>query len=149
VDGFAGAQAIKPEEFWATPVDIVIPAALESQIGRSVAPLIRAKLVAEGANGPTTPDGCVLLRERGVDILPDILANSGGVIVSYFEWTQNKNNEHWDLDEVDAKLKKRILRSWRNAKETAARHKTDLRTACYIVALERLQAAYSERGIFP
>ena len=82
-------------------------------------------------------------------MLPDVLADAGGVIVSHFEWTQNKNNERWDLEEVDAKLKKRILRSYRNARDCAARYKTDLRTACYVVALERLGAVYSERGIFP
>jgi glutamate dehydrogenase (NAD(P)+) len=149
VEGFPGATPITRDEFWALPCDIVIPAALESQISRSVAPTLRCKLVAEGANGPTTPNGGAILRERGIEILPDILANAGGVIVSYFEWTQNKNNEHWDLEEVDARLKKRILRSYQAAKDAAERFDTDLRTACYIVALERLEAAYAERGIFP
>lgn len=149
IDGFAGAQAIPSDDFWMTEADIAVPAALESQIGRIVAPMMKVKIVAEGANGPTTPEGEDLLRERGIEILPDILANAGGVIVSYFEWTQNMNNEQWDLEEVDAKLKKRILRSYKAAKSAADRHKTDLRTACYIVALERLQSAYNERGIFP
>ncbi len=149
IEGFPGAEAIQTEDFWPIEADIAIPAALESQIGRIVAPTMRVKLVAEGANGPTTPEGGEILRERGIDVLPDILANSGGVIVSYFEWTQNKNSEHWDLEEVDAKLKKRILRSYRGARVAAEKYKTDLRTACYIVALERLQSAYSERGIFP
>lgn len=149
VEGFAGAKAIKTDEFWATEADIAVPAALENQIGRNVAPTMRVKLVAEGANGPTTPEGTELLRGAGIDVLPDILANSGGVIVSYFEWTQNMNNEQWDLEDVDAGLKKRILKSYKHAKEAAERHKTDLGTACYIVALERLQAAYNERGIFP
>ncbi len=149
VDGFAGAKAIKSDEFWAVEADIAVPAALENQIGKIIAPTMRVKLVAEGANGPTTPDGTEILRSRGIDVLPDILANSGGVIVSYFEWTQNMNNEQWDPDEVDSRLKKRILKSYRGAKEAAERHKTDLGTACYIVALERLQAAYNERGIFP
>ncbi len=147
--GFTGGQPMKADEFWGADAEIMVPAALENQIGPKQAAALKAKLVAEGANGPTTPEADAALRERGVDMLPDILANSGGVIVSYFEWTQNMNNERWDLDEVDAKLKKRILRSARNAREAAARHRTDLRTACYIVALERLQAAYNERGIFP
>jgi glutamate dehydrogenase (NAD(P)+) len=149
VEGFQEGRPISREEFWATPCDIVIPAALESQISRSLAPSLKCKVVAEGANGPTTPNGEAILRERGIEILPDILANSGGVIVSYFEWTQNKNNERWDLEEVDAKLKKRILKSYRAAKDAAERYDTDLRTACYVVALERLEAAYAERGIFP
>jgi len=149
VDGFPAARAISPEEFWATEADLAIPAALESQIGRNVAPAMRVTLVAEGANGPTTPDGDEILRSRGIEILPDILANAGGVMVSYFEWTQNKNSEQWDLEEVDAGLKKKILRAYSTAKQAMERYKTDLRTACYIVALDRLQAAYSERGIFP
>jgi glutamate dehydrogenase (NAD(P)+) len=149
VEHFSGGKAISRDDFWATPCDIVIPAALESQISRSVAPRIKAKVVAEGANGPITPNGEDILREKGIEMLPDILANGGGVIVSYFEWTQNKNNEHWDLDEIDAKLKKRILRSYRGARATADKYKTDLRSACYIVALERIAAVYAERGIFP
>jgi glutamate dehydrogenase (NAD(P)+) len=149
VEGFAEGCAISRDDFWATECDIVVPAALESQISRSIAPRIRAKMVAEGANGPVTPHAEEILLERGIEILPDILANAGGVTVSYFEWVQNKNNEHWDLEEVDAKLKKRILRSYRAARECATRRATDLRTACYAVALERLAAAYSERGIFP
>jgi glutamate dehydrogenase (NAD(P)+) len=149
VQGFAGAREIAREDFWSVEADIAIPAALESQISRSVAPKIKCRLVAEGANGPTTPNGEAILRERGIEILPDILANAGGVIVSYFEWTQNKNNEHWDLEEVDYKLRKRILKSYRAAKDAAERFEIDLRTACYIVALERLEASYAERGIFP
>ncbi len=149
VAGFPSATEIGREEFWALPCDICIPAALESQVSRSVAPTIKARLVAEGANGPITTKGEEILIERGIEILPDILANAGGVIVSYFEWTQNKNNEHWDLEEVDAKLRKRILWSHRAARDCADRYETDLRTACYLVALERLEAAYAERGIFP
>jgi glutamate dehydrogenase (NAD(P)+) len=149
VAGFAGGKAIKAEEFWGLEADLAIPAALENQVTKANASSLKVRLVAEGANGPTTSEGEKILEERGIEVLPDILANAGGVIVSYFEWTQNKNNEHWDLDEVDAKLKRRILRSYRAMRETAAKHKTDPRTACYIVALERLQAAYSERGVWP
>ncbi len=149
VDGFPGARSIPRDEFWSIPTDVLIPAALENQINRNTAPMIKTKVIAEGANGPVTPKGEAILAERGIEMLPDILANSGGVIVSYFEWIQNKNNERWDLEEIDAKLKKRILKSYAAAKVAAERHKTDLRTACYIVALERIAAAYSERGIFP
>jgi glutamate dehydrogenase (NAD(P)+) len=149
VAGFPGGKTITRDEFWATQCDIVIPAALESQISRSVAPNMRTKLVAEGANGPVTPNAEDILRDKGVEFLPDILANSGGVIVSYFEWTQNKNNERWDLEEIDAKLKKRIIRSYRAARDCADRYKTDLRTACYIVGLERIACVYNERGIWP
>ena len=151
VVGFGGVSAIAKDEFWQVPADIVIAAALENEIDRSVARRLdkKVKVVLEGANGPTTPGGEEILLSRGVDILPDILANSGGVIVSYFEWVPNKNNEHWDLEEVDAKLKKRILRSYANATARGEKYRCDLRTACYIVALERLQANYVQRGIFP
>ncbi len=147
--GFRGAEEISRDDFWSLKVDICIPAALESQISRSVAPLVNARLVAEGANGPVTPKAEAILIDRGIELLPDILANSGGVVVSYFEWTQNRNNERWDLEEVDAKLKKRILRSYRAVQDAAERYETDLRTACYIVSLERLESSYAERGIFP
>jgi len=149
VAGFTGGKPVKEDDFWSADAEICVPAALENQITARVAGLLKAKLVAEGANGPTTPEADEALRQRGIEIHPDILANSGGVIVSYFEWTQNLNNEHWDLEEIDTKLRKRILRSHRAARDAAERHKTDLRTACYGVALERLQAAYNERGIFP
>lgn len=149
IAGFEGARAVDAGEFWSTEADVVIPAAIGNSIDPTVAALLRTRLVAEGANGPTTPEADVLLRQRGIDILPDILANSGGVIVSYYEWTQNRNNEHWDLEEVDGRLRKRIGTSYSLAMDAARRLGTDLRTACYGVALERLQAAYQERGIFP
>jgi glutamate dehydrogenase (NAD(P)+) len=149
VAGFSGARAIATDEFWAIETDVLIPAAIESTIDAGVARRVNARLVAEGANGPTTPAADAILRQHDIQILPDVLANAGGVIVSYFEWTQNKNNEHWDLDEVDARLRKRITAAYTRARDGAARLATDLRTACYGVALEHLQAAYRERGIFP
>jgi glutamate dehydrogenase (NAD(P)+) len=149
VVGFTPAREVKAAEFWGTPADICVPAALENQVDEAVAKSLKVKLVAEGANGPMTPEAEAILEGRGVEILPDIMANSGGVIVSYFEWVQNKNNERWDLEEIDAKLKKRILRSYQMMKGAAQRTKTDARTACYVAALERLQSAYAERGIWP
>jgi len=149
VVGFAGGEPIDRSAFWGIEADVVVPAALENQISRSVAAKLRVKVVLEGANGPTTPNADEILRERGIEVLPDILANAGGVIVSYFEWTQNKNCDHWDLEEVDHRLKKRLLRAYARVQRAAETYRTDLRNACFIVGLERLQAAYEERGIFP
>ena len=149
VAGFADADTVDSTEIFAIEADIVIPAAIEGAIDVDIARRVKARVVAEGANGPIDPEAGTILRENGAVILPDILANSGGVIVSYFEWTQNKNNQRWELDEIDERLKKRVLRAYQAAKAMAASHDVDLRTACYMVALERLKTAYEERGIFP
>ncbi|OGJ85505.1 MAG: glutamate dehydrogenase [Candidatus Raymondbacteria bacterium RifOxyA12_full_50_37] len=149
VKGYPRAKAIDRETFFRTKADIFIPAALESQITEHTAPLLNVKIVAEGANGPTDPVGDSILQKRKIEIIPDILCNSGGVIVSYFEWLQNKRSESWDLEEVDGKLYKRITASFKETYETAQKYKTDARTAAYIVALSSLEKAYKERGIFP
>jgi glutamate dehydrogenase (NAD(P)+) len=107
------------------------------------------RLVAEGANGPTDLDGDRILTEKKTDLIPDVLCNSGGVIVSYFEWLQNKRSESWDLEEVDAKLERRILGGYGRVKAAATEFGTDWRTAAYIVALRRLHTVYTKRGIFP
>lgn len=149
VAGYPSAEVIDHDTFLRTEVDIFIPAALENQITAVSAPLLKVKLVAEGANGPTDPDGDLILREKGIDILPDILCNAGGVIVSYFEWLQNKRSEFWEIEEVDQKLHKIIISAYERVSNTAKKYYTDWRTAAYIVALSRLQAVYRERGIFP
>nr|KXH69847.1 MAG: glutamate dehydrogenase [Candidatus Thorarchaeota archaeon SMTZ1-83] len=149
VAGYPNASPIGHETFLKTKTDIFIPAALENQITAGTAAFLDVKLVAEGANGPTDPDGDQILRSEGVDVLPDILCNSGGVIVSYFEWLQNKRSEFWELDEVDCKLHKKITSAYRRVKETAEEFETDWRTAAYIVALSCLEKVYQERGIFP
>ena len=130
-------------------VDVLIPAALENQITAETAPMLNVSMVAEAANGPTDPDGDQILEDRGIEILPDILCNSGGVVVSYFEWLQNKRSESWELDEVDAKLKKKIFTSYDRVEEKKVLYETDRRTAAYIVALEYLDKVYKERGIYP
>ena len=149
IQGFKKSKPVTHEEFLGINADILIPAALESQITGETAHLLKVKLVAEGANGPTTPEGDDVLRERKIDLIPDILCNSGGVIVSYYEWLQNKRSESWELEEVDGKLFKRITGAFDNVRETVNAYKTDWRTGAYIVALQRLAKAYAERGIFP
>jgi len=147
--GYPKATPIDHEAFMSTKADIFIPAALENQITAQTAPLLNVRLVAEGANGPTDPDGDAILAERGIELLPDVLCNAGGVVVSYFEWLQNKRSEFWDLEEVDAKLHKKMVSGYERVREAAQRYKTDWRTAAYIIALSRLEKVYKERGIFP
>lgn len=149
VIGYPNANKTDHKTLLSTKADIFIPAALENQITAETAPLLQVRLVAEGANGPTDPDGDEILNKRGIDMLPDILCNAGGVIVSYFEWLQNKRSEFWDLEEVDAKLHKKMVNAYVRVRDTAKEFKTDWRTAAYIVALRRLERVYKERGIFP
>jgi glutamate dehydrogenase (NAD(P)+) len=149
ISGYPKAKAIDRKALFETKADIFIPAALENQITAETAPLLKVKLVAEGANGPTDPDGDEILQKKGIDLIPDILCNAGGVIVSYFEWLQNKRSEFWDLDEVDSKLHRKLINAYGRVRETARKYKTDWRTAAYIVALSRLETVYKERGIFP
>ena len=110
---------------------------------------MRVRLVAEAANGPTDPEGDEILEARRIELLPDILSNSGGVIVSYFEWLQNKRSEFWDLEEVDSKLRKKIVSSYERVRAAVRDLGTDWRTAAYVVALSNLERVYKERGIFP
>ena len=149
VAGYPHAEAVSRDEFFATRADIFIPAALEFQLGAHEAELLKVKMVVEGANGPTTPEGDRTLERRGIEVIPDILANSGGVIVSYFEWVQNKNSASWDLREVDEKLKAKIVAAYTRVRETAAELNVSNRTAALAVAIRRLDEAYGERGIFP
>ncbi len=149
VAGYPAAEAIDHETFMRTRADIFIPAALENQVTGATAPWLDVRLVAEGANGPTDPDGDLVLQEKGIDLLPDILANGGGVIVSYFEWLQNKRSEFWELEEVDGKLHRIMMQAYERVKAAAREYDTDWRTAAYVVALSRLATVYRERGIFP
>lgn len=143
------AKPIDHETFFSTKADIFIPAALENQITAETAEMLNVKLVAEGANGPTDPEGDKVLQRKKIDLIPDILCNSGGVIVSYFEWLQNKRSEFWELDEVDYKLHKMIVDAYERVRDTAEKYKVDWRTAAQIVAISRLEIVYRERGIFP
>jgi len=149
VGGYPKAKAIDHKTFLSTKADIFVPAALEGQITAETAPLLNVRLVAEGANGPTDTDGDRILLEKKIDLIPDILCNAGGVVVSYFEWLQNKRSEFWDLEEVDKKLHKIITAAYKKVSDAAKQYKADWRTAAYIVALSRLHLVYKERGIFP
>ena len=149
IAGYPGGKQVSREEFFRIKADIFIPAALEAQVGVDEANDLQVRLVAEGANGPCTPEGEKLLLERGIDILPDVLANSGGVTVSYYEWVQNKNSESWTLDEVDTRLEKAMKRAYREVGEVARQRKCSLRVAAYAVALQRIASVYGEREIFP
>jgi len=149
ISGFPDADPVDHDTFLRTQADIFIPAALENQITSETAPDMNFRLVAEGANGPTDPEGDKILQEKGTHLIPDILCNAGGVIVSYFEWLQNKRSEFWDLQEVDCKLHKKIVNAYARVRDAAKKYSTDWRTAAYIVALSRLEEVYKERGIFP
>ncbi len=147
--GYGKAAAIDHQAFLGTQADIFIPAALENQLTAETTPWLKVRLVAEGANGPTDPDGDAILHEKGIDVLPDILCNSGGVIVSYFEWLQNKRAEFWELAEVDSKLHRIITGGYRRVVEASQTYQVDWRTAGYIVGMKRLELVYKQRGIFP
>jgi glutamate dehydrogenase (NAD(P)+) len=149
ITGYGHAKPIDHRTFLSTRADLFIPAALENQITAETAPWLNVRLLVEGANGPTDLDGDAILKEKGITILPDILCNAGGVIVSYFEWLQNKRSEFWALDEVDAKLHRLMVSAYQRVRDTAAEFDTHWRTAAYIVALRRLELVYKERGIFP
>jgi len=149
IQGYSNAEAIDNDSFMALPADIFIPSALENQITEKTAPNLKIKMVAEGANGPTDIKGDEILQDKNIDVIPDILCNAGGVIVSYFEWLQNKRSEFWGLDEVDSKLKKIITNAFNRVTDAADKYNTDWRTAAYTVALEHLETVYKERGIFP
>lgn len=149
IRGYPGAEPIDHQTFMKTRAAVFIPAAMSSQITAETAPWLNVRLVAEGANGPTDPEGDAALGQRGIDCIPDFLCNAGGVIVSYFEWLQNKRSEFWDLEEVDAKLRKKITRAYRLVSDKMRDLSTDRRTAAYVVALSHIETVYNERGIFP
>ena len=136
-------------KFFGIDCDIIIPAALGNQITYENAGNIKATLIAEGANGPTDTEGEAILLANGVEIIPDILCNSGGVIGSYYEWLQNRNGEIWYMDDVIDKLRRKLEDAFGKVMATSEQYKTDWRTAAYIVALTRIEMAYKQRGIFP
>ncbi|PIQ26828.1 glutamate dehydrogenase [bacterium (Candidatus Blackallbacteria) CG17_big_fil_post_rev_8_21_14_2_50_48_46] len=140
------SQTIGNEDLLKLPVDVLVPAALENQITSRNAHEIKAKIILELANGPTTADADAILHERGVLVIPDILANAGGVTVSYFEWVQNQTGFYWEIDEVQEKLQKIMEKATISVWETMVEHKCDMRTAAYIEALKKLSQAIEAHG---
>ena len=149
VGGFAGAQAISDEAFWDVEMDILIPAALEGQITVERAQKLTAKLVLEGANGPTYPEADDILVQRGVTIVPDVICNAGGVTVSYFEWVQDMSSYFWSEEEINERLDKLMIQAINDVWHTSSEKACTLRTAAFILGCERILKARKERGIFP
>lgn len=149
VEGFAGAEKLPNDDFWGLPCDILIPAALEGQITEKNAGRIQARLVIEGANGPTTPQADDILHDRGVLVLPDVIANAGGVTVSYFEWVQDFSSFFWTEDEINARLVKIMKDAFAAVWQMAEDHKVSLRTATFIIACQRILHARDLRGLYP
>ena len=149
VGGFAGAEAMDNAAFWGVDCDILIPAALESQITKHNAHQVKAKLVIEGANGPTTPEADDILADKGVLVLPDVIANAGGVTVSYFEWVQDFSSFFWSEDEINARLVRIMQEAFAGVWAVAQEHKVTLRTATFIVACKRILHAREMRGLYP
>jgi glutamate dehydrogenase (NAD(P)+) len=149
VAGFAGGEKIADEAFWDADCDIMIPAALENQITAARAQRLKARLVLEGANGPTGSAADDILAERNILVVPDVICNAGGVTVSYFEWVQDFSSFFWTEDEINVKLDKIMVGALRHIWETADRHQISLRTATFAVACERILSARQERGLYP
>ncbi len=149
VVGFPGAKAISNEEVLETQADILIPAALENQITKKNADKIRAKIVAEAANGPTLPEADTVLFQKKITVLPDILANAGGVTVSYFEWAQDIQGFFWSLAEVNSRLERVMVQSYNDVHKVATERKVHNRTAAYVLAIQRVVDAIRIRGIYP
>jgi glutamate dehydrogenase (NAD(P)+) len=149
VKGFQGSENVTNEQILETECDILIPAALENQITDGNAERVRAKVVAEAANGPTTPEADEILHRNGIFVIPDILTNAGGVTVSYFEWVQDLQNYFWSEEEVNAKLKLMMTKAFRQVLESSEKYKVDMRTGAYALAVGRVAEAISVRGFFP
>lgn len=146
---YPDCEKISNEELLELDCDMLYPSAISAQITKDNAPKIKAKLIVEGANGPTTPEADHILRDRGIMVVPDILANAGGVVVSYFEWVQDLQNFFWEEDEVNKKLERIMKHSFAQVYAMMQQHKTDMRTAAYIIGVKRVADATVMRGIFP
>jgi glutamate dehydrogenase (NAD(P)+) len=146
---FPESDSITNEDLLTCECDVLIPAAMENTIDAAVAPHVQARIVVEGANGPTTPEADEILRDAGVTVLPDILANAGGVTVSYFEWVQGLDNYFWDLKRVQDELQKVMEKAFDAVNAKADEADCDYRTAAYTIAISRVAEACRLKGLFP
>lgn len=149
VGGFTQAETIANEDFWGIETDILVPAALEAQITKHNADRIRTKMVVEGANGPTTPEADDILNDKGILVIPDVIANAGGVTVSYFEWVQDFSSFFWSEEEINMRLERVMREAFTAVWQVASEHKVSVRTAAYIVACTRILMARDLRGLYP
>jgi glutamate dehydrogenase (NAD(P)+) len=149
VVGFPGADSVNNHELLELDCEILVPAALENQITHANAPKIRAKVIAEAANGPTTPEADEILYDRGIFVIPDILCNAGGVTVSYFEWVQDMQSFFWTEERINESLKEIMDRAFEAVHQMSDRHEVDMRTAAYMVAVARVAEATTLRGLYP
>lgn len=149
VTGYRGADAMAHEDLFELDVDILVPAALEGVLTADNAPRIRARLIVEGANGPTTPEADEILAANGTTVVPDILANAGGVIVSYLEWVQNMQAYSWSSAEVDMKLRDLMEGAYAEVKSMAAERSISLREAAHVIGVGRVAEAHQMRGLYP
>jgi len=148
LDGFAGGDPITNEELLTLDVDVLLPAAMENVITSKNAPKLQAKIICEGANGPTTAAADAILDEKGIFVIPDILANAGGVTVSYFEWVQNRGGYYWTEETVNTRLEEIMTRSFGDVRALARQHKVNMRTAAYMLAISRVSTVHKLRGIY-
>ncbi len=149
VMGFAQAERLPPDAIFDMPARMFVPAATGSQITEFTAPRLKAEIVVEGANGPTTPRGEEVLRQRGIYVVPDVLANAGGVTVSYFEWVQDLQNFFWEEEEINARLERIMVHAFREVLALSTQQKVDLRTASQMIAIGRVAQATIDRGLYP
>jgi len=149
IDGTPNVEKIDAEEFWDVDCEIMIPAALESQITAARAKRIKAKLILEGANGPTLPEADDVLNDRGIRVVPDVICNSGGVIVSYFEWVQDFSSFFWTEDEINQRLDNIVIQAFHRIYEAAGKLQVSMRVAAFVIACERILMARQERGLYP
>jgi glutamate dehydrogenase (NAD(P)+) len=147
--GLKGTKEVAPDEMIAIDCDILLPSALENAITMRNVGQVKAKIIAELANGPTTPGADRVLEDEGVFLIPDILANAGGVTVSYYEWVQDQNSFFWTEKQINDTLEATIKTAFNSVHETAEHYNTDMRTGAYILAVERVAEATAVRGIFP
>ncbi|MFL5571383.1 MAG: Glu/Leu/Phe/Val family dehydrogenase, partial [Gemmatimonadaceae bacterium] len=148
LEGFAGAQPISNDDLLTMDVDVLVPAALENVITSKNAGKIRAKIICEGANGPTTAAADNILDEKGVFVIPDILANAGGVTVSYFEWVQDRGGYFWPEDLVNERLETIMKRSFQDVLDLSRERRVNMRTASYMLSINRVASVHKLRGIY-